>query len=210
LFREVRRIRIDDKPLEEDELRFLRDVLSHPEDGVKVRYKRLGISVDKGNRLKRDLVECGWLDIAVIAVGRSRKVVLRPTTKAREALGLNGAPRESLTHEYWKRFYARVFERLGYQVELEAPRHGGRVDVLATNASERVGIEVETGTSDVVANVRGCVRSGFESVWVVATDEHAMSKVERELGHGGLLVPGRTNLVLRDRGKEGGLTGCRD
>ena len=103
-------------------------------------------------------------------------------------------------HEYWKRHYARLFGAAGYSVELEAPRPAatGRVDVLATNASERVGIEVETGKSDVVWNVKQDLLAGFDRVIVVATDESALAKIERQLAYHGLLIPRRVVISLRD------------
>ena len=54
-------------------------------------------------------------------------------------------------------------------MEIEAPRVGGRVDVLATKEDERIGIEIETGKSNVVENVRHCLLSGYTRVYVVAT-----------------------------------------
>ncbi len=54
-------------------------------------------------------------------------------------------------------------------MELEAPRRGGRVDVLATKASESVAIEIETGKSDVVSNVKRGLLSRFYTVLEIAT-----------------------------------------
>ena len=199
---QVRQVRSQDSSLDEESFRFIEDVLQHGDDGVKARYMRLGLSVDKGNRLKEMLVERGWLEAQEISIGRTRKVLLRPTTKAKQMLGIDenrGAFRESIAHEYWKRYYARLFAEQGYHVEIEAPRRGGRVDVLATKDGERVGIEVETGKSNVVENVKWGFLSKFDKAIVVATDEASMGKVERELARAGLLIPRRVELVLRDQ-----------
>ena len=101
-------------------------------------------------------------------------------------------------HEYWKRFYARIFQDKGYDVTLEVSRHGGRVDVLATNNNEQIGIEIETGKSDVVSNVKQCLLSKFARIIVVATNQTALAKIERQLAQAGLVVPTRIQLVLRD------------
>ena len=137
----------------------------------------------------------------VIPIGRTRKVLLRLTPQARKALGVEpgNSIRGSIAHEYWKYYYGRRFANQGYKVSFEAPRTGGRVDVLASKNGEHVTIEVETGKSDVVANVRNCLRSAFQSVIVVATDGTALEKVERELAKARLIVPGRVGTVLRDR-----------
>jgi len=108
--------------------------------------------------------------------------------------------RESLVHAYWKWFYAGLYREHGYEVELESPRQNGkgRVDVVATRASESVGIEIETGKSDVVWNVKQDLSSRIDKVLVVATDEAALKKVERQLATAGILIAGRVKLALRD------------
>ncbi len=128
-------------------------------------------------------------------------MLLRPTTAGATALGLEDGspPQESLVHAYWKRYYAWRFAEHGFRVQLEAPRSGGRVDVLATRAGERVGIEIETGKSYIVANVRNGLRSRFDRVIVVVTDETALAQVEKRIASAGLLIPGRIEIVLRDR-----------
>lgn len=191
-------------PLGELELAFLKDVLEHPEDGVRTRYKRLGLSAGRGQRIKDHLLDQRWLEAETIPIGRTRKMMLRPTSQARKLLDVSSdeRPHGSIAHEYWKQFYARKFSAEGYRVQLEAPRDGGRVDVLALRNGERVAIEIETGKSDVIANVRNCLRSGFERVIVVATDDEALGKVERELATAGLIVPGRVRIVSRKHSVE--------
>ena len=187
--------------LDSESLRFVQDVLEHPDDGVRQRYKRLRVSGDKGHRLKSLLVEQGVIEEEEVKVGRTRKLLLRTTPAARSRLGLTKTVgRGSLAHEYWKRFWANRLSAEGYAVELEAPRHGstGRVDALARRRTETVAVEVETGKSNVVENVRRDLRSGFSRVLVVATDAVALKNVESKLAKAGLIVPGRVALVLRD------------
>ncbi|MCB7129544.1 MAG: hypothetical protein J3T61_08410 [Candidatus Brocadiales bacterium] len=190
-----------DKVLDQDAFAFLEDVLEHQDDGVRTRYKRLGFSVDKGNRLKNRLVEDGILEEQEVKVGRTRKILLRVTHGARARLGLKkNLGRGSIVHEYWKRFYAAHFKGEGYHVELEAPRRNGRVDMLATKGAESIAVEIETGKSDVVWNVKQNLMSRFNSVLVVATDESALDKVELQLAKAGLIIPNRIRVVLRDGG----------
>lgn len=188
-----------DKVLDEDALDFLQDVIEHQDDGVRMRYERLRLSVDKGTRLKSHLVENGVLEEQDVKVGRTYKVLLRVTPEARAKLGLRKTlGRGSLAHEYWKRFYAALLKEDGYHVELEAPRKSGRVDVLARRGTESIAVEVETGKSDVVWNVKQDLLSRFTKVLVVATDERALDKVERQLAKAGLIIPRRVEIVLRD------------
>ena len=48
------------------------------------------------------------------------------------------------------------------------PLAEGRVDVLATRGQERIAIEIETGKSDVVENVRGALQASIYRVVVAS------------------------------------------
>ena len=97
---------------------------------------------------------------------------------------------------------AHHFEERGYKVRLEASREkgGGNMDISARRAAENVAIEIETGKSDVVSNVKRDLLNGVQKVIVVATDEGALEKIERQLGRAGLILPGRLDVALRDTG----------
>jgi len=179
--------------------RLLLDCIGFPTDGIQARYKRLGFSVDKGNRLKNQLLEQGLAEGASIPVGRTRRLILRPTRRAHGIALLDPTPFPgSVEHEFWKHYYAEEFKRAGWEVTMEAAREGGRVDVLARRGVETIGFEVETGKSDAVRNVDNCLRAGYGLVVVVATREAAKKKVLKQLEQHGLLVEGRVCLVLRD------------
>ena len=193
---------VEDKGLTGTELEFVHDILAHPDDGVDARYRRLGLSTEGGNKLKNELVERGILEAELVPVGKTRRLLLRVAPIAKSTLGLTSEAfeRGSLTHEYWKRFYARLFEEHGYRVRLEAPRRGGFVDVLAEKASESVAIEIETGKSDCVENVRKDLLTGFTRVLVVPVHDAAFSKIEKELAQAGLILPQRIDVALAGRG----------
>ena len=220
---QVRPVRISDSVLGRDAWLFLQDVIAFPLDGVKARYRRLGMSADRGTRVKGELVQKGWLEASTVAVGRfGRKIALRPSKWALEALKLdsevsrqtaepsNGRNRlepapnpppgkskgESLKHEYWKGWWTEKLRGEGWRVVQEAPRRGGRVDVLAISpdGKERIGVEVETGMSDVLSNVRNGLLSGFKKVIVVPTDQKARVRIEQSLAKAGLLILDRVEL----------------
>ena len=197
-FQQVLRIPLYDIPLEEPAFVFLEDVVRYPDDGVKTRYGRLGLSAGTGNRLKEQLLGQGWLEDQVIEFGRTRKVLLRLTKQSKAALNLGSSEPQhgSIVHEYWKRFYAQRFREQGYQIEFEVPRKSGRVDVVVKKESEKIAIEIETGKSDFVRNVKQSLLAGYDKVLVVATDKKAFAKVERELAATGLLGLTRVVLVL--------------
>ncbi len=188
--------------LEDGAFDLLHDVMQHPDGGVDTRYKRLGIGSGRGHRYQRQLLRSKLVRSERVKVGRTYRVFLRVTNDAKLLLlpSTGRDPRASFVHEYWKRRVAHHFETLGYTVVLEAPRPkgGGCMDISAWRASESVAIEIETGKSDVVANVKRDLLSGVQEVIVVATDAGALQKVERALARAGLILPGRLRVVLRD------------
>lgn len=195
----IGRSRVADKGPNEDEWSFLEDVLQYPHDGVDLRYKRLGFSAGKGNRVKLRLHQRGLLESQEVPIGRTRRLLLRIPASGRKILGLqsNSPQRGSLAHEYWKYYYAQNYSENGYSVTVEAPRRNGRVDALAIKGTESIAIEIETGKSDVVSNVRQDLLSGFTRVLVVATDEAALKKIEEQLGAARLIISGRVILAIQ-------------
>ncbi|HBG60705.1 MAG: hypothetical protein A2Y10_13105 [Planctomycetes bacterium GWF2_41_51] len=184
--------------LEKPALQMLYDILTHPQDGVRHRYRRLGISDKKGHQTKETLLNQGWIESQTVELGRTRKIILRLTKQAKETLGLDTETPEygSLVHEYWKRFYGQKLERQGYKIDFEVPRISGRVDVVAKKKDEKLAIEIETGKSNFIRNVQQDLAARYDKIIVVATDKSAFDKIEKKLIEAGLLIPRRVELVL--------------
>jgi len=197
-FGQVPRIPLLDMALNDDAFRLLSDILTYPDDGVKVRYKRLNISTGSGNRLKQHLLDQCWLESQTIEIGQTRKVILRLTKQSKDALNLDTSEPQhgSIAHEYWKRFYAQRFREQGYKVEFEVPRKSGRVDVVARKDDEKIAIEIETGKSNFVRNVQQDLATKYNKVLVVTTDKSAFKKIETKLAQASLLIAKRVELVL--------------
>lgn len=197
-FGRVPRIPQLDVALNDDALRLLLDVFTHPQDGVKRRYGRLGLSSGTGNRLKRSLLNRGWLESQTVELDQTRKTCLRLTQQAREMLDLKtGQLRHgSIVHEYWKQYWMQRFKEQGYHVRLEAPRRPGRIDISAEKDGRRTAVEIETGKSDFLRNVRQDLAARYDKVIVVATDKSAFEKIERQLAKAHLQIPGRVVVIL--------------
>ena len=91
-------------------------------------------------------------------------------------------PRESLPHRYWVRKTAQLFEAKGYEVTKEHPIKGnGAVDILAERPGERVAIEIETGKSDIKANIQNTAKGSFDRVILVATSPDAIAACQRAM-----------------------------
>ena len=199
-FGQVPRIPLLDIALNDDALRLLSDILTFPNDGVKVRYKRLNLSTGSGNRLKQHLLGQCWLESQTIDIGQTRKTILRLTKQSKDALNLDTTSPQhgSIAHEYWKRFYAQRFREHGYEVEFEVPRISGRVDVVAKKENEKIAIEIETGKSNFIRNVQQDLAAKYNKVLIIATDKSAFKKIGKKLCQANLLIPARIEMSLRE------------
>ena len=166
------------------------------------RYERLGLSIGVGNRLKEQLLHQDWLEDQVVELGNTRKLLLRLTKQARDALGLgNDVPEHgSLVHSFWQRYWGQRFREHGYIIDFEVSRQSsGRVDVVAQQDGRKIAVEIETGKSDFLWNIRQNLAAKYDRIIVVATDKTAFEKIEKMLAQESLLIPGRVELVLKER-----------
>ena len=63
------------------EIHFLRDVQAHPDSGIAARYKRLGISVRQGQKIKAYLAADGLIDEQEIRIPTGRVLRIRLNEK---------------------------------------------------------------------------------------------------------------------------------
>jgi hypothetical protein len=185
-------------PLNDESFRLLLDIQQFPTCGVKQRYKRLNLSTGKGNRLKDQLIEQGWLQSQSIDLGQTRKVVLAITKQAKEVLGIKDVSptHGSLEHVYWQSWYAQRFREHGYQVSLETPRRSGQVDITAEKNGQKIAVEIETGKSNYIRNLRQNLLAGYNQIIVIATTKDAYGQIEKDLAKSGLLIPNKIQLIL--------------
>jgi len=81
-------------------------------------------------------------------------------------------------HRYWQHRLAEHLKTCGYKVEIEAPIGDGKaIDIVAERDGKRIAFEIETGTSDTAANVKKCLSSGVDMVFVVATSPQIIDKL---------------------------------
>jgi hypothetical protein len=108
------------------------------------------------------------------------------TESAAKAIGVQIHESDRLggpEHRYWKQRIAEHLRSLGYEVTVEAPLGGGKtVDLLAMRNGRRIAIEIETGKSDVAANVGKCLEAGMNPIFVVATTLRARGELLRVVG----------------------------
>jgi len=137
----------------------LRDVNDHPISTVTGRYERLGWSAKTGNAAKDGVIQKGLAVFTPVTTPTGVVKILSLAEGGEEFLQAKGVLRErgrhgGAEHEYWKAVITERLERLGYAVTEEAPVGGGKtVDLHGKRGDEAVWVEVETGRSDIPANI---------------------------------------------------------
>ena len=175
------------KRLNREEIRFLADVATRPLSTTVSRYQRLNLSRRRGNAIRQRLAATGVIKAVAIAT-RSGQVVLYELTDSGRSvcssahIEIGPRLRESLEHRYWVGLTVKYFEKKGYDVKREHPVKGnGAVDILAQRGGERVAVEVETGKSNIKANLAKIKGAGFDRIVFVATSATAVSACHKAI-----------------------------
>lgn len=177
----------DKKQVGESGKLLLADILSEPFAGLTKHFDNLRMSSRNGSELKARLEGMGLVREHHIPqpTGGSHKTVLELTKSGVELLqGLefechypyfgNGAE-----HEHTKEFVAQHFQARGYKVTKEYQVPGdGIIDVMAERGTERVAVEVETGKSDIEANLVKLDHANATSAIAVPTNAQARERLE--------------------------------
>jgi DNA-binding MarR family transcriptional regulator len=176
------------KGLAANEALLLRDVADARMSSVTERYMRLRLNAYQGSKARDSLLRKGLIEVKDVPVRTGRVKALELTPKGREAaegLGLEAGPSFRTggpEHSYWKRRIADGLRQKDWQVIEEYRIGGGRaVDLAAVKGRERMAIEIETGNSEAVYNVRKSMEAGFERIFCVALDGHLKKKIEEQL-----------------------------
>jgi hypothetical protein len=145
--------------LSEREEALLRDVGLTPISPITHRYQRLGWHMEIGNRTKDAIIKRGLARFDAVSTPRGQVKILTLTTDGIAMLASRGvvikqARTGGAEHEYWKHELRTVLERRGWLVAEEFALGGGKTADLRADRGRRVlFIEVETGRSDIAANV---------------------------------------------------------
>ena len=176
-----------DKRLTREEIRLLTDVAIRPLSTTVSRYQRLNLSRRRGNAVRQDLAAAGIIKAVTIPTRCGQVVLYELTDFGRTVCSsahIEVAPKpcESLEHRYWVRQTAKYFEKQGYDIKLEHPVKGnGAIDILAERGSRRVAVEVETGKSNIKANLEKIKDVGFDRIVFVATSPTAVTACQRAI-----------------------------
>lgn len=165
----------------------LADILTEPFAGLTKHFDNILMSSRNGSELKAKLEVMGLVREHQIPqpTGGSHKTVLeltKPGVELLQELGFechypyfgNGAE-----HEHTKEFVAQHFQARGYKVTKEYQVPGdGIIDVVAERDGERIAVEVETGKSDIEANLDKLDHANATTAIAVPTNAHARERLE--------------------------------
>ncbi len=176
---------IDTKPpgetMTREEIRFLSDIVTHPLSTTVSRYQRLNFSRRRGNAIRQSLAKSSIIEPVPIAT-RSGQVMLYQLSDGGKKVCMDigiepgTGSNQSLEHRYWVKQAARFYEHKGYEVSREHPIGNGRsIDLLAQRSGEKIAIEIETGKSDIKANIEKISPSDFDKVIFIATSPAAIA-----------------------------------
>jgi hypothetical protein len=143
----------------EREEALLRDVASTPISPITHRYQRLGWHMEIGNRTKDAIIKRGLARFDAVSTPRGQVKILTLTPEGTALLTSQGVTvKQTRTggaeHEFWKHELRVLLERHAFDVAEEFALGGGKTaDLRADRAGRVLFIEVETGRSDIAANV---------------------------------------------------------
>jgi len=169
---------------------FLLDIVSNPLSTVVERYQRLNINPKTGNQWKDFWISRGVIEPKRIITKSGWIVLFEMTEKGIDVLRNAGYtlqnPSESIEHRFWKGKIADYYRRQGYDVAIEEEMNGS-ADIAIRKGKENIAVEIETGNSDHLNNIRRNLESGFDSVICVPTNRYAHHKIihdieERDFG----------------------------
>jgi hypothetical protein len=152
----------------------LEDVVRFPYSATQDRYGRLGWSFYKGNQVRDRMVQEGWIKVRTIKRPDGMVKVFELTEPGKEQAERSGLKVErtwrkgGLEHGYWVNEIAHFLKKQGFAVKVEkALGMGKSVDLEARRGGRKIAIEVETGKSDAVSNIRKDLEAGYDRIMVV-------------------------------------------
>jgi hypothetical protein len=178
--------------LAEDERKFLVDIAKNPISGVVARYERIGINRYQGNKIQNSLIEKGLISWRPVSTKKGRLKVMVLTNRGKSAIPDVKIEkifdkRGSFEHEYAKFKVGEHFRKKGYWVKYEYKIGEGKsVDLVAEKEGKRIAIEIETGKSDYIYNIKKDLGSDFYKVICICLTEGVKNNIVALLAETGL------------------------
>jgi hypothetical protein len=169
--------------INKDELAFLLSIVERPFLSTASRYKELGFYVNKGNTLRKRLLEIHVITEVPIQLSHKKTIKLFHLSPIGKSLLKNSGydsdykfeTKGGLEHAFWVHLIKKIFQAKNY--ELRSEQDG--IDLIATKNGERIAIEVETGNSYPTKNILKCLQLGFNKIFSITTNKQTHAEVKR-------------------------------
>ena len=161
-------------PADKDSKKLLVSIVDEPLLGIAERYRKIRLNPKTGNKYKQQLISQALVKEVTIKTRSGRIKLLELTGKA--AAAPKSLRHGGVEHLYWVRQVKRKMESKGYKVEEEFPIGKGESVDLAIISKKKIAIEIETGKSDAIGNIRKCLKAGFDVI-SMATNQTTLKKL---------------------------------
>jgi Helicase HerA, central domain len=177
---------VDRYSSERPETNLLLDIYKKPFNSIVKRYERLGLSGRQGSKYQAYLIDQRLVEPIVIATKRGRLKLFQITGIGYSVLSRRGIScrkfHPGVEHEYWKWIVSKHFRDKGYLVETDQKIiNGFAVDILVSKRKERIAIEIETGKSDYILNLKNAVRKKFTRILSLATKPQTLATIQNSM-----------------------------
>ena len=162
-------------PLDPIEKVVLTHIMEKPLEGVDERTKKLGMHPSQMVRIHSLLAEKGVIKPVYI----NRKKLFDLTEKGKIIAEKSNIfvparkTRGGLSHYYWIMQVAAMLKKMGLDPAVESQG----MDI--TESSESLAIEIETGKSNISANMEKLTKSEFKTCYVLATERPVEMKIKK-------------------------------
>jgi len=172
---------------DKDMEKLLVSIAQEPLLGIAERYQKMCLSGRSGNQSKEKLMEFGLITEVSIKTSKARIKLLELTDMGKEKLkeigyDISGSLRHGgVEHLYWADQAKKKLESAGHKVHEEYPiGNGETVDLAIIGKNKKIAVEIETGKSDAIHNIRKCLDAGFEVV-SLAVNRKTMESIRSKL-----------------------------
>ena len=143
----------------------------------------MGINPKFGNEYKNVLISQGLIQPESISLRDCRIILFEITAKGKAALRDSGYEvkdtKEGIIHKFWKFRIADYYKNKGYEIMIEEIVNG-KPDIIIMNKNKKIAVEIETGNSDAVFNVKKNLKA-FDEIVCIATNKEVQQKITEDL-----------------------------
>ena len=165
--------------------RLLVDIFKQPFSSTIERYKRLSMHTKAGNSNRKLLISEKCIQPRKIITGQGWITLYELTGKGKMVLRDLGHElkntSEGIAHRYWKNRIACFYESQGFDVKIEEYYVNGRPDIIIIKDGKKAAIEIETGKSNFLKNIKQGLEAGFDEIICIATTRFVEDKIKNSL-----------------------------